>query len=317
MPLIKRSEVDMLRLAPFTDLVINPVSLSGRMSAGLAKAIADQWPAMAEEYHTLCEQGQLAVGQLHIYYDPTSKNTIINMLVKKDWRDQTTIEDIESCCIQLATYLQQHPFHTAMMPAFGTNSGKLDPVFAEEVLLRHLDPLPNIIHLSMRPDRFVRPPRYLVVVGDRNYADFDRIDIGVGEALIEFGLHWGEFDALVSGGARGVDKAAAGTGKPGDTEQTVAKAHGLRPIVCQADWERYGNSAGFVRNRTMADIGTHFVAYVAKESVGTKMMIGLIKRLNEQIDQQLASLLPPTGGDVFDRPYIVPPEKKRLIVYHV
>lgn len=40
-----------------------------------------------------------------------------------------------------------------------------------------------------------------------------------------------------------------------------------------ADWKQYGNSAGPIRNRTMAKVGTHCLAFRCKKSKGTKDMI--------------------------------------------
>ena len=308
MPLVKRSEPDIL---------VNPVNAAGRMDAGLAKAFADRWPAMVEDYKSLCDQSVLGVGDLHVYHDAKSHNTIINMLVKRDWCDGTTVEAIEMGCAKLADYLRQHPYHTVAMPAFGTGSGRLDPVFAEDVLIRHLEPLPNIIHLSMRPDRFERPPIYVAVVGSRAYTDYLKIDFGVSEGLLEFGLKYEDVTAMVSGGAKGVDKVACGSGRPGDNEPNFAREHGIRPIVCQADWDRYGNSAGFVRNRMVADIATHVIAFVGSKSTGTRMLLELVNKHNASVDAVLSSYVAPTDGAVFDHPYVPLPQKKPIYVCDV
>lgn len=319
MPIVKRSIVDMIgHFAPFTDVLVNPVNCGGEerkgvMGAGVAKAFADTYPAMYEDYKRVCSKGELTIGTLHIYTDPESKIIIINFPTKRDWRDRSRVEDIEMGCIKLAEYLTQHPFYTVAMPALGTGLGKIDPVVAEDVFMQHLDPLPNIIHLSMRPDRFEHPPLYLGVVGSRAYTDYERIDLGVSDGLIEFALDYKDFSGLVSGGAGGVDSVACGSGRPGYNQPTLAKQHGIKPIVCQADWQRYSNnSAGFIRNRTVMDIATHVVAFVGKQSTGTRNLVELVVKYNRKVDAYLQEMTIPSGWDVFRSPAKPIPVKKQL-----
>ena len=318
MSLVKRAESDMLRFSSFTDILVCPVNAVGRMGAGLAGAFAARWPDMEKAYMASCANHELSVGKLQIYYDDKSKNTIIGMVTKQDWRDYSTFSDIEQCCIKLVEYLRQYPFHTvAIPPIFGIRPGGIEPEFAESIFMQYFDPLPNIIHLSMRPDRFVTPPLYLAVVGSRDYTDYNKIDLGVMEGLLEFGLKFEDLSGMVSGGARGVDAIACGNGKPNDTSMTIAQQHGVRAIVCHADWERYGNSAGFLRNRTVEDIATHVVAFVGSKSVGTRGLIALVDRYNASIDKFVAEQIIPTNGDIFDRPLVQLPEKKKLYVCSV
>lgn len=313
MPLVRRSVADMIgHFSNHTDILVNPTNLTGLMNSGLAKAFAERWPAMAEDYREYCASGKLDLGSLHIYRDPESKNTIINLPTKRDWRDIADIADIEAGCVKLAVYLQQHPFHTVAMPLLGGGTQRHDPADVPAILTRHLEPLPNIIHLSIRPDRFIEIPRYLVVVGSRAYNDFERIRLGVMDGLIDFGLSYKDFEAMVSGGAAGVDRAACGTGRADDDHPTLARENGVRAVVCRADWDRYGDSAGYVRNRTVFDIGTHFVAFVGSRSRGTKNTIRLIETHNETVDQLSRAAPAVDPSAVFDGPAPVIPEKKKL-----
>jgi O-acetyl-ADP-ribose deacetylase (regulator of RNase III) len=325
MPLVKRSEPDLLRFSAFTDVLVNPVNLYGTMGAGLAKAFADQFPAMYEAYKAMCRdehgergKGQLQIGKLHIYYNEDTKNIIVNLPTKRHFADSSDLNDVEIGCEKLAEYLKKHPFYTVAMPILGAGLGKLDVDYVYPVIAKHLDSLPNIIHLCMRPDRFERPPRYLAIIGSREYWDYDRIDLGVADGLIEFGLAYEDFDAAISGGARGVDRVGCGTGTPDDVQPNIAKTHGLRPIVCLADWDRYRKSAGYLRNRTIADIGTHFIAFVGKRSVGTRATIALVTKHNELVDQLEKARQYPTGGDVFTTTYHHPiPEKKQIFIHDI
>jgi len=317
MPIVHRSESDMLRFSTFTDVMVNPTNCVGNFGTGLSRAFADKWPGMALQYQKLCEDKQISTGQLNIYYDETTKNTIINMAVKQDWRDSTNVDDVTTCYIRLAEYLKQHPFYNVAMPALGSGTGRLDPILAKDVMMQYLDPLPNIIHLSMRPDRFQRNPRYLGVIGSREYKDSRNVEKCVDDALIAFGLTYANFDGMVSGGAKGVDAIACGTGKPEDLDPSLAFRKNLKPIICHADWDRYGNSAGFIRNRIVTDILTHCVAFVGSKSIGTKGSIALINRHNENVDRILMEKTSPDDWDEFIHPSVVIPEKKKLYVVDI
>jgi len=68
---------------------------------------------------------------------------------------------------------------------------------------------------------------------------------------------------VLCGGARGVDELG----------RVWATNHGIPVKWCPADWDRYGNRAGMVRNREMAEDGDVLVAVWDGESPGTKNMI--------------------------------------------
>lgn len=73
---------------------------------------------------------------------------------------------------------------------------------------------------------------------------------------------------IVSGLARGPDSLAI----------DYAGEHGLNWKEFPADWDRYGKSAGYVRNYTMAWHSTNLVAFWNTKSPGTKNMIELAGR---------------------------------------
>ena len=52
-----------------------------------------------------------------------------------------------------------------------------------------------------------------------------------------------------------------------------ADAHGVEQLKMPADWDGLGRKAGMVRNRAMAEVATHLIAFWDGESPGTKAMI--------------------------------------------
>jgi hypothetical protein len=79
-------------------------------------------------------------------------------------------------------------------------------------------------------------------------------------------------DVVIEGGARGADRFG----------RIWAQRLGLEVLTFNADWDRWGRSAGFRRNEEMLTLGKPdlVIAYVDKplvESRGTKSMVDLAR----------------------------------------
>ena len=72
---------------------------------------------------------------------------------------------------------------------------------------------------------------------------------------------------VVSGHARGADKLG----------EAYALSKGYDVKVMPADWDKYGKSAGYKRNKNMADISDALVAFWDGKSRGTMHMINLAR----------------------------------------
>ena len=68
---------------------------------------------------------------------------------------------------------------------------------------------------------------------------------------------------IVSGHATGADALG----------ERYAKEHGLKVELYPADWERYGNAAGPIRNEIMAQKGDAVIVFWDGISPGTRSMI--------------------------------------------
>lgn len=73
---------------------------------------------------------------------------------------------------------------------------------------------------------------------------------------------------IVSGTARGADRFG----------EWLASECGYELTKFPADWDKYGKSAGYIRNKEMAEYATHLVAIWDGKSRGTKHMIDLANR---------------------------------------
>ena len=101
----------------------------------------------------------------------------------------------------------------------------------------------------------------LIIAGCRNFQD-DRIFRSIMEKLTIAP------DEIVCGMAKGADEMG----------RQWAIANGIPVKEFPPDWDAYGNAAGPIRNKAMAEYGTHLLAFWDGKSRGTAGMIDLAKR---------------------------------------
>ena len=113
----------------------------------------------------------------------------------------------------------------------------------------------------------------VLVCGGR---DFDH------EAIVwEILSSWKDHDAkrgrwwttIISGGARGVDTHA----------ESWAKDNLIPTDIYPAEWEKYGKSAGFRRNKDMLDIGQPDLVLAFPGGKGTAMMVKLAEAAGVEV----------------------------------
>lgn len=103
----------------------------------------------------------------------------------------------------------------------------------------------------------------VIIAGTRTYDDYASL-----KAYADYKLSRIEDDIeIVSGGARGADALG----------EMYAREKGYSIKRFQAEWDRYGKSAGPRRNEAMAKYADALLAYWDGESRGTKSMIELAK----------------------------------------
>ena len=105
---------------------------------------------------------------------------------------------------------------------------------------------------------------YIIIAGSRDFTNYEMLKSFLDKMREEV-----QFNFIVSGGARGADRLG----------ERYAKENGIELIVMNAEWDKYGKSAGYRRNEDMARIATHLVAFWDGQSRGTMHMIDIAKRL--------------------------------------
>ena len=114
----------------------------------------------------------------------------------------------------------------------------------------------------------------LIIAGGRNLkTDSDFIQ----ECLFMFNIGGKEIKEIVSGTAKGADQAG----------ETWAERNsiGVHPIVTKfpADWDKHGKAAGHIRNRQMAEYGTHLLLIWDGKSRGSANMKKEMERLDKPV----------------------------------
>ena len=112
---------------------------------------------------------------------------------------------------------------------------------------------------------------YLLIAGSREFKDYTYMVMSL-DKLISKRIEQGDQICIVSGGARGADKLA----------ERYAIDHDFELRVFPADWDRFGKSAGYRRNRQMHEFIAQFpnrgcVCFWDGESRGTQHNFTLAK----------------------------------------
>ena len=108
----------------------------------------------------------------------------------------------------------------------------------------------------------------LAVVGSRGFLDYKKLR---NEIIRNFEIS--DLTEIVSGGANGADSLAEIFSREFDKKMTVVVPN----------WNRYGKSAGMIRNRTIIDCADCVIAFWDGKSKGTKNSIDLAKKQNKPV----------------------------------
>ncbi len=103
----------------------------------------------------------------------------------------------------------------------------------------------------------------VIIAGSRNFNNYELLKTICDQLITK------EF-VIISGCAKGADK--------------LGELYGLHNNIkiekYPANWNLYGKSAGYIRNKLMAENATHCICFWNGESKGTKNMIDLAKQYN-------------------------------------
>lgn len=104
----------------------------------------------------------------------------------------------------------------------------------------------------------------LIIAGSRDFNDYDFLKVKIDFLLKNID----DEIEIVSGTAKGADKLG----------EKYAEENKLNLKYFPANWNLYGNSAGFIRNEEMAKYANACVVFWKNNSKGSKHMIDLAEK---------------------------------------
>jgi len=105
----------------------------------------------------------------------------------------------------------------------------------------------------------------IIIAGGRDFNDFQMLCQKCDKILINC-----KDIQIVSGGANGADRLGE--------RYAAQKGYGIQQFL--ANWTKYGKSAGYIRNKEMADYADALIAFWDQKSKGTGHMINIAKKQN-------------------------------------
>ena len=130
-----------INYSPFFDTaaqtLINPVNVVGVMGAGLSFECRKRFPEMFKAYKQYCDQGALDKGKLYLY-SPTSGKWVLNLPIKRSWRDKSSMEWLEAGLKKLAVMYEANGVTSVAFPKQFESEGALhwgeERVLIEKIL---------------------------------------------------------------------------------------------------------------------------------------------------------------------------------------
>ena len=113
----------------------------------------------------------------------------------------------------------------------------------------------------------MKKPFNIIVAGSRNFSNYQLLKKKLDALLVN--VKKTHKVNIVSGRAKGADKLG----------EKYASENNLGLKLYPADWEMYGNKAGFVRNNNMAKTADALVVFWDGKSKGTHHMIKIAQNL--------------------------------------
>ena len=108
----------------------------------------------------------------------------------------------------------------------------------------------------------------VIIAGSRGFNNYEQL-----KHVCNYMLRNKENIQIVSGGARGADKLG----------ERYANYYGYSIKQFIPDWDKFGKSAGYIRNSEMADYADALIAFWDGQSKGTEHMINLAKQGNLKV----------------------------------
>lgn len=125
-----------------TQAIVNTVNCVGIMGKGIALEFRRRYPDMFKEYQSSCEKGELEPGQ--ILSHEAENIWILNFAIKRDWRQPSKIEWIESCLEKFIKSYQDKGIKSVAFPWMGAMNGGIPIDQIKKIMRNSLCNIPDI-----------------------------------------------------------------------------------------------------------------------------------------------------------------------------
>ena len=105
--------------------LVNPVNCVGVMGAGLALQFKKRYPENFHDYRKACLNGDVTPGRSFLHLTLPTKY-IVNFPTKREWRDPSRLEDIESGLRDLREVITTLGLTSIAIPPLGAGLGGLN-----------------------------------------------------------------------------------------------------------------------------------------------------------------------------------------------
>lgn len=133
------------------DIRVNTVNCVGVMGAGVALAFKKRLPEMFKDYKKACDAGLVRPGKLHVWRSLTG-DWVVNFPTKRDWRNPSRYEDIDTGLDALHEFLAPLGSVTVTIPALGCGHGGLDWGRVSEMIREKLSDLSTNLLVFSPPE---------------------------------------------------------------------------------------------------------------------------------------------------------------------
>lgn len=107
---------------------VNTVNCVGVMGTGIAQQFKSKYPSMFDVYKSECELGKIKPGNCNTYYSDKHKHYIFNLSVKRDWKEWSTLEWVESAVRHLKLEIIERDIKSIALPLIGGKNGRRGPL---------------------------------------------------------------------------------------------------------------------------------------------------------------------------------------------
>jgi len=124
--MIYKSEGDLL--SADAEVLVNTVNTVGVMGKGIALQFKQAFPDNYSAYEAACKRGRVEIGKMFVFHRNAFDNPkiIVNFPTKRNWREKSKIEDIETGLRALIDFVKSENIHSIAVPPLGCGNGGLD-----------------------------------------------------------------------------------------------------------------------------------------------------------------------------------------------